>query len=211
MEILFMKKKLLIFLIGAVLCLTACGNKGDDFVDNLQQSGSDLVVEESKYIEDALIGKWNVVDSEDVYEMKANGVGNKNGKVFTYECGFNKDNKMTMIITMNDDKLVESYLIATDATGHGVALTAVSGAEDKCFVPANLEFLALNDERANGIAGEWTDASGNKYILDEEFGLFIKGNNADSEGTYSVVENEEGELILTLVVNPPFVTDLRTF
>ena len=65
----------------------------------------------------------------------------------------------------------------------------------------NLEFLSLDDERADGIVGEWTDASGNKYILDEEKGLFIKGNNGDSEGTYSVVENEDGELILTLVVN----------
>ena len=197
-----MKKKLLIFLIGAVMCLTACGkDKGEEFVENIQNSGSDLVVEESDYIRKALTGTWNVVDSTDVYELKANGIGNKNGDLFTFECGFNEDNKMTMNIVMEEDGAKESYLIATDSTGHGVALTGLNGCEDKWFLPANVEFLELNDERADGIVGEWTDANGNKYILDDEMGLLIKGKNADSEGTYSVIENEEGDLVLTLVVN----------
>ncbi len=200
-----MKKGLLLLVLSLALCLTACGkekdttNDVDKFADLMQQSGANWAIEPSESVMKAMAGTWNVIGCKDVYELKASGIGTKNDERLTFECGFNEDKKITMCITMNETDAY--YKIATDATGHGVSLTSLDGGEDLWFVPANLEFLELDDARAEGIVGEWSDASNNKYILDKNKELLIKGKNGDSEGTYSVVEDSEGTLILTLVVN----------
>ncbi len=200
-----MKKRLFALLVAAMLCMTmvACGDNNTENVDELassmQDAGAAGILTPSESVMGAMAKKWIVVDSEDVYEMTADGKGTKNGEDFTYECGFNKDNKITMHITL--DKAEEIYLVSTDATGYGVNLKAVEGAEDKIFLPADLEFLALDDERAAGITGTWTDVSGNLYMLGEDFSLVIDGVKNDSEGTYSVVENTEGTLLISLVIN----------
>lgn len=201
-----MKKRLFALLLAAMLCMTmvACGddenkNNVDELASEMQEAGAPGILTPSESVMGAMAKKWVVADSEDVYEMNADGKGTKNGEDFTYECGFNKDNKITMHITLGEAK--EIYLVSTDATGYGVNLKAVEGAEDKVLLPADLEFLALEDERAAGVAGTWTDASGNVYMLGEDFSLVIDGVKNDSEGTYSVVENSEGMLLISLVVN----------
>lgn len=200
-----MKKGFLLLVLSLALCFTACGkdedptNDVDKFADLMQQSGATWAIEPSESVMNAMAGTWTVVGSEDVYELKASGIGKKNDDRLTFECGFNEDNKITMCITMNETDAY--YKISTDSTGHGVDLESLDGGEDMWFVPANLEFIELDDARAEGIVGEWSDASNNKYILGEEKDLLIKGKSGDSEGTYSVVEDSEGTLILTLVVN----------
>ncbi len=200
-----MKKVLVLLVLSLALCFTACGedkdttNDVDEFAELMQQSGATWAIEPSESVMQAMAGKWVVVGSEDVYELKSSGIGKKNDERLTFECGFNEDKKITMCITMNETDAY--YKIGTDSTGHGVALTSLDGGDDMWFLPSNLEFLELDDARAEGIVGEWSDASNNKYILDENKGLLIKGKNGESEGTYSVVEDSEGTMILTLVVN----------
>lgn len=201
-----MKKRLFALLLAAMLCLTmvACGDdentdEVDELANSMQEVGATGIITPSESVMTAMAKEWIVVDSDDVYVMNADGTGTKNDVAFTFECGFNKKNKITMNIVLGEEE--ESYTIATDETGYGVELTAVKGAEDKTLLPADLEFLSLDDERAKGIVGEWSDASGNIYKLDDEFNLEIDGVKNDSEGTYSVVENAEGTLCLNLVIN----------
>lgn len=200
-----MKKRLFALLLATVLCMTmvACGDdknteKVDGLASSLQDGGAIGIITPSQSVMSAMAKKWIVVDSSDIYEMSADGTGTKNDVEFTFECGFNKDNDITMNITLGDD--VESYTISTDETGYGVELDAVSGAEDKVLLPADLEFLALDDARVDGIVGEWKDASGNIYKLGKKFDLEIDGVKNDSKGTYSVVETADGEYHLNLVI-----------
>ena len=200
-----MKKRLFALLLAAMICMTmvACGDDNTENVDELassmQNSGAVGIITPSESVMGAMAKKWIVVGSEDVYEMEADGKGTKNGEDFTFECGFNEDNKITMHITLGDTE--EIYLVSTDTTGYGVNLKAVEGAEDKVFLPVDLEFLSLDDDRAAGIAATWEDASGNLYMLGEDFSLVIDGVKNDSEGTYSVVEDTEGTLLISLVIN----------
>ena len=181
----------------------ACGSKENtDKVDELASSMQDIgmagIVTPSESVAVAMAKTWSVKDSEDVYVMNADGTGTKNDVEFTFECGFNENNKITMNITLGEE--VESYAISTDTTGYGVVLTGFGKTEDKVLLPADLEFLSLDDERVAGIAAEWKDASGNVYKLGEKFDLVIDGVNNDSEGTYSVVETADGDLCLCLVI-----------
>ena len=181
----------------------ACGSKENtDKVDELASTMQDVgmvgIVTPSDSVKNAMVKTWNVKDSEDVYVMNADGTGTKNDAEFTFECGFNEDNKITMNITVGEE--VESYTISTDTTGYGVVLTGNGKTEDKVLLPADIEFLSLDDERVAGISAEWKDASGNIYKLGEKFDLAIDGVNNDSEGTYSVVETADGMLCLNLVI-----------
>ena len=200
-----MKKRLFALLLAAMLCMTmvACGDdentdKVDELASSMQDSGATGIITPSQSVVSAMAKEWCVVDSDDIYVMNADGTGTKNDVAFTFECGFNKDNKITMNIKFEETE--ESYLVSTDATGYGVNLKAIEGAEDKVLLPADLEFLALDDERVAGISAEWKDASGNIYKLGKDFDLVIDGVKSDSEGTYSVVQNSEGEFFLSLVI-----------
>lgn len=200
-----MKKRLFALLLAGVLCMTsvACGSKEntdevDELASTMQDIGMTGILTPSDSVKNAMVKTWKVEDSEDIYVMEADGTGTKNGEAFTFECGFNKDNKITMNITIGE--VVESYAISTDLTGYGVVLTGFGETEDKVLLPADLEFLSLDDERVAGIAAEWKDASGNIYKLGETFDLVIDGVNNDSEGTYSVVETADGMLCLNLVI-----------
>ena len=200
-----MKKRLFALLLAAMLCVTmvACGDdenteKVDELASSMQESGATGILTPSQSVMGAMAKEWCVVDSDDIYVMNADGTGSKNDAAFTFECGFNKDNKITMSIKLDDAE--EVYLVSTHETGYGVNLKAVEGAEDKVLLPADLEFLALDDERVAGIVAEWKDASGNIYKLGKDFDLVIDGVKSDSEGTYSVVQNSEGEFFLNLVI-----------
>ena len=200
-----MKKRLFALLLAATLGMTmvACGDNGntdkvDELASSLQDNGAVGVITPSQSVMSAMAKEWCVVDSDDIYVMNADGTGTKNDVAFTFECGFNKDNKITMNIKLDDAE--EVYLVSTHETGYGVALKAVEGAEDKVLLPADLEFLALDDERVAGIVGEWKDASGNIYKLGKDYDLVIDGVKSDSEGTYSVVQNAEGKFFVNLVI-----------
>ena len=200
-----MKKRLFALLLAALLCVTmvACGDdenteKVDELASSMQDGGAVGIITPSQSVMAAMAKEWCVVESDDIYVMNTDGTGTKNDAAFTFECGFNKNNKITMNIKFDDTE--EVYLVATDATGYGVSLKAVEGAEDKVLLPADLEFLALDDERVNGIVAEWKDASGNIYKLGKDFDLVIDGVKSDSEGTYSVVQNSEGKFFLNLVI-----------
>ena len=200
-----MKKRLFALLLAAMLCMTmvACGDdenteKVDELASSMQGMGANVLTP-SQSVMTAMAKEWCVEGCDDIYVMNVDGTGTYNDAEFTFECGFNKDNDITMNIVMGETK--ESYFIDTDETGYGVVLTAIKGGEDKTLLPADLEFLALDDERIAGIVADWKDASGNIYKLGEEFDLVIDGVKNDSEGTYSVVQNEEGEFFLNLVIN----------
>ena len=200
-----MKKRLFALLLAAMLCVTmvACGDdenteKVDELASSMQDGGAVGIITPSQSVMAAMVKEWRVVESDDTYVMNADGTGTKNDAAFTFECGFNKNNKITMNIKFDDAE--EVYLVSTDATGYGVSLKAVEGAEDKVLLPADLEFLALDDERVNGIVAEWKDASGNIYKLGKDFDLVIDGVKSDSEGTYSVVQNSEGKFFMNLVI-----------
>lgn len=199
-----MRKRLFALLLAAMLCMTmaACGDDNTDKVDELaslmQEMGSTGFLTPSQSVTNAMAKKWVVVDSDDIYVMNTDGTGTLNDEEFTFECGFNKDNKIT--ISMKIDGKEEVYLISTDETGYGVILDGSKGAKDKVLLPADLEFLSLDDERVAGIVAEWKDASGNIYKLGKDFDLVIDGVKSDSEGTYSVVQNADGEFFLNLVI-----------
>ncbi len=201
-----MKKRLFALLLAAALCMTmvACGKdenteKVDELASAMQDLGAVGIITPSESVMAAMAKEWCVAGCDDTYEMSADGTGAYNDNEFTFECGFNKDNDITMNIVMGETE--ETYIIDTDETGYGVILTAIKGGEDKTLLPADLEFLALDDERIAGIAADWKDASGNIYKLGEDFDLVIDGVKNDSEGTYCVVQNEEGEFFLNLVIN----------
>lgn len=200
-----MKKRLFALLLAAMLgmAMTACGDnenteKVDELASSMQDIGAVGVITPSQSVMSAMAKEWCVVDSDDIYVMNADGTGTKNDTAFTFECGFDKNNKITMNIKFDD--VEELYLVSTDETGYGVSLKAVEGAEDKVLLPADLEFLALDDERVAGISADWKDASGNIYKLGKDFDLVIDGVKSDSEGTYSVVQNSEGKFFLNLVI-----------
>ena len=201
-----MKKRLLTLILAVVFCMTlaACGDdenteKVDELAKVMQEMGTNGIITPSQSVMNAMAKEWCVVDSDDIYVMEADGTGTKNGTEFTFECGFNKDNKIT--IHMDFDGEEEVYTISTDETGYGVILKGVGSAEDKVLLPADLEFLSLDDERIAGLAGDWKDASGNVYKLKDNFKLKIDGVNNDSKGTYSVVQTADGAFRLNLVIN----------
>ena len=205
-----MKKKFFFFFFAAVFCLAGCSGEDkpaksttdevDKYAQEMEEGGEQGLIAPSEAVKNLLIKTWNVDGGSDVYTMNADGTGIKNEAPFTFECGFDEDNNITLEITLDDSEKTELYAIESDYTGYGLDLASLNGGEDIRLVPADLEILQMTDERAKGILGEWSDASGNQYVFEDDNKLTIKGSDGDTEGTYSAVQNSEGTLLLNLVV-----------
>lgn len=205
-----MKKRFLILVLAAVFCVTGCGDKNepakskteevDKYAQEAGENGEQGLIAPSEAVKNLLIKTWNVDGGNDVYTMKADGTGTKNEDPFTFECGFDEDNNITLEITLDGSDDSELYAISSDYTGYGLNLASLNGDGDIRLVPADLEFLEMTDQRTEGILGEWADESGNEYVFKDDNTLTIKGSDGDTEGTYSAVQNAEGTLLLNLVV-----------
>ena len=205
-----MKKKFLVIVFAAIFCLAGCSGEDkpaksttdevDKYAQEMEEGGEQGLIAPSEAVKNLLIKTWNVDGGSDVYTMNADGTGIKNEAPFTFECGFDEDNNITLEITLDDSEKTELYAIESDYTGYGLDLASLNGGEDIRLVPADLEILQMTDERAKGILGEWSDASGNQYVFEDDNKLTIKGSDGDTEGTYSAVQNSEGTLLLNLVV-----------
>lgn len=205
-----MKRKLLLITLAAVLAfgITGCSEEKkagksiteevDGYTDEVEDSMGGQLSAPSEAVTKAVSNTWVVPGCDDVYELKTDGTGKKNDEDLTFECGFDDAKNITLKMDVGGKEYL--YAISTDDTGYGINLTALDDSEDLYFLPANLEFLAMDDERAQGIVGEWEDGSGNTYRFDKDKSLKIKGDDTDTDGTYSVVENENGTLLLRLVV-----------
>lgn len=213
-----MKKTVLILLLVTVLGLTGCAGKDsgkadsnksgksntedvDQFAKEMKDKVGDSVSLPSESVAKAIAKKWIVADSNDIYDIKTDGSGTKNEEAFTFECGFDDENHITLDIKMKDTDEKELYAISTDTTGYGINLTALDKGKDLYLLPEDLEFLEMNDERAAGIIGEWADESGNKYTFKKDNTMKIKGSDSSNKGTYSVVLNAEGTLLLNMAVS----------
>ncbi len=205
-----MKKALLTLMLAAVLCIPGCsGDKKpsasttkevDQFANDMKEKAGNGIISPSESVTKAISKKWNVIENDDVYVLETDGTGSKNGEDFTFECGFDEDNHITLRIKLDQDK-EELYAITTDTTGYGINLASLNGGKDISLLPADLEFLDMSDERAAAILGEWADESGNKYLFEKDFKMEIKGSDENTKGTYSVVTNAEGKTLLNLVVS----------
>lgn len=205
-----MKKKILFLGLAVVFCMSGCGrtdappasntDEVDKYAEQMENAGEQGLIAPSEAVKKLLLKTWNVDGGDDVYTMEADGTGMKNEEPFTFECGFDEDKNITLEITLDDTEKTELYAISSDETGYGFDLASLNGGKDIRLVPADLEFIDMNDERAAGIAGEWKDQSGNSYVFDKENKVTIKGSENETEGTFSVVRNAEGTLLLKLVV-----------
>ena len=205
-----MKKKMLILALAAVFCISGCGGKDepaasttdevDQYAEQMEDSGKQGLIAPSEAVKNLLIKTWNVDGGNDVYKMEADGTGTKNEDPFTFECGFDEDKNITLEIKLDGSEETELYALSSDETGYGLDLASLNNGEDIRLVPADLEFLDMEDERAAGIVGEWKDESGNSYVFGEDNSLTVKGSDQDTEGTFSVLQYAEGTLLLKLVV-----------
>ena len=108
-----MKKRIVLLMtVAAVICLSACGKveekagasateKVDEMASQAQETmeGIDLP---SESVTKAVSDTWIVPDTEEVYTLQADGTGDLNGDPFTFECGFDDQNHITLKITMDD-------------------------------------------------------------------------------------------------------------
>ena len=205
-----MRRKIVIFILAGVLALGAAGcsdekkagesitEEVDGYTEEAKEALGGQLSAPSEAVTNAVSNTWVVPGSDDVYELKSDGTGKKNEEDLTFECGFDDEKNITLQMKIGDKE--QLYAISTDDTGYGINLTSLDGGKDLYFLPADLEFLEMNDERAKGIIGEWADESGNIYRFDKDKKLKIKGSSTDTDGTYSVVEDENGTLLLRLVV-----------
>lgn len=196
--------------LAAGYCLAGCSDekkagkptteKVDEFANEAKDSLGDNVSLPSESVTKVISDTWKVPGTEEVYVLNTDGTGTKDGSPFTFECGFDDENNITLHITMEDTGDETLYAISTDETGYGIDLTSLDGGEDLRFLPADLEFLDIADERAAGILGEWSDESGNRYIFDEDNKVTIKSSAGDTEGTFSVVADGAGDLFFRIAV-----------
>lgn len=207
-----MMKKILFLttLIAAALSLSACGGdekkaggsateKVDEMASQVQESvdGIDLP---SESVTKAVSNTWVVPDTDEVYVLQADGTGNRDGEPFTFECGFDDENNITLKITMDDGSAENLYAISTDSTGYGIDLAALDDGEDLKFLPEDLEFLSTDDERISGLIGTWTDESGNEYEFDKDGHMAIRSADSETKGSFSAVADSEGGLFFRIVV-----------
>lgn len=207
-----MMKKILFLttLIAAALSLSACGGdekkaggsateKVDEMASQVQESvdGIDLP---SESVTKAVSNTWVVPDTDEVYVLQADGTGNRDGEPFTFECGFDDENNITLKITMDDGSAENLYAISTDSTGYGIDLAALDDGEDLKFLPEDLEFLSTDDERISGLIGTWTDESGNEYEFDKDGHMAIRSADSETKGSFSTVADSEGGLFFRIVV-----------
>lgn len=203
-----MKKKIVVMCFAAVLLLSACGGQQatskteevDRAASELKDTLGDSVQLPSEAVANILAKTWNVPNNGDVYAIQTDGTGTKNGEPFTFECGFDEDNNITLSLKNNGSEKEEVYAISSDETGYGINLSSLDGGKDIYMFPADLKLLDMTDERAAGIVGEWSDAGENTYVFDKDKNLLIRTSDQETEGTYSVVENEEGTVLVKLVV-----------
>ena len=207
-----MKKKILILTFALIVGstgLTGCTEekkagkstteKVDSYTSEMEDTLGGQLSAPSEAVTKAISNTWAVQGNNDIYELKSDGTGKKNDEDLTFECGFDDENNITLLMRIGDDEML--YAISTDETGYGIELISLDGGEDLYFLPANLEFLEMTDERAEGILGEWSDESGNTYKFDEDKSMEIKGESGKTEGTFSVVQDENGTLLLRIVVS----------
>ena len=207
-----MMKKILFLttLIAAALSLSACGGdekkaggsateKVDEMASQVQESvdGIDLP---SESVTKAVSNTWVVPDTDEVYVLQADGTGNRDGEPFTFECGFDDENNITLKITMDDGSAENLYAISTDSTGYGIDLAALDDGEDLKFLPEDLEFLSTDDERISGLIGTWSDESGNEYEFDKDGHMAIRSADSETKGSFSAVADTEGGLFFRIVV-----------
>ena len=206
-----MRKKIVLIALAAVCCLAGCSQEKkagesmtgevDEFANEAKESLGSNVSLPSESVTKAVSDTWRVDGTEEIYVLKEDGTGTKDGSPFTVECGFDDEKNITLLITMDDTNQEALYALSTDRTGYGIDLASLDGGEDLRFLPADLEFLDITDERAAGIVGEWSDKSGNSYIFDEDNKVTIKSSDSSTEGTYSVVADEAGGLFFRIAVD----------
>lgn len=205
-----MKKRLLVIGFAAALFLTACNGQKpaasttdevDKAANEMKETMGDSVQLPSEAVANILAKTWNVPETGDVYSMQTDGTGTKNGETFTFECGFDEDNNITLSLKLDGGSREEVYAITTDDTGYGLNLSSLDGGRDIYMFPADLQLVDPTDERAAGIVGEWSDQSENKYVFNKDNGLQIESSDSETDGTYSVVEKGDGTLLLNLVVS----------
>ena len=195
-----MKKKLLALLFVAVLCLTGCQNEEEAKMEALQSAFENIGMEHSAVIMNVLSKEWVEADSKETYVFTREGTGNIAGADFTYSCGFDEENNIALKVTMDETKEEKYFYVSTDDTGYGLKLDLAGAEEDVYLIQNNVEIIDVSDERAAAVVGEWADKSDNRYILNDDNTMLIKGSLSETEGTFSVVElKEDGSLLLTLV------------
>lgn len=195
-----MKKRLLVLLFAALLCMTGCQSEEDAKKEALQEAFENIGMEHSAVIMNVLSKEWNVMDGDDTYVFTKEGTGDISGDTFTYSCGFDEENNIALKIVMDTTGEEKYYYVSTDDTGYGLNLDLAGEEEDVYLFQSNVELIDLSDERASVMVGEWADKSDNRYIFNEDGTMLIKGSQSETEGTFSVVEwKEDGSLLLTLV------------
>ncbi len=209
-----MKKLILTALLMAAACISGCGEEQgsvekagistteqvDQAANEAKESLGDSVSLPSESVVKVMADTWNAAGSDDVYVLEEDGTGTKNGEPFTFECGFDDENHITLHIVMTDTEEEELYALSTDTTGYGVNMTALDGGDDLLLLPADITLLDLSDERVSAIPGEWSDGNGNTYTFKDDNTMVIDDSETKTEGTYSVAENSEGTCLLKIVV-----------
>ena len=195
-----MKKKLLALLFVAVLCLTGCQSEEEAKKEALQEAFENIGMEHSAVIMNVLSKEWVEADSNEIYVFTKEGTGEIAGAGFTYSCGFDDENNIALKVTMDETKEEKYFYVSTDDTGYGLKLDLAGEEADVYLIQNNVEIIEISNERAAAVVGEWADKSDNRYILNDDNTMLIKGSQSETEGTFSVVElKEDGSLLLTLV------------
>lgn len=193
-----MKKRLLALLFVGILALSGCQSAEEKEKAELAEALEQVGIGYDGAIMTVLSKEWNVDGSEESYEFTKEATGNISGEAFTYTCGFDEENKIVLQIVMDETEEERNYYVSTDDTGYGLYLDPAGDEEVVYLIQADVELLEMTDERAADLVGEWADKSDNRYVLNEDCTMVIKGSSGDTEGTYSAVVRED-ELILTLL------------
>ena len=184
----------------AVLCLTGCQSEEEEKKEALQEAFENIGMEHSAVIMNVLSKEWVEADSKEIYAFTKEGTGEIAGAGFTYSCGFDDENNIALKITMDETKEEKYFYVSTDDTGYGLKLDLAGEEEDVYLIQNNIEIIDVSDECAAAVVGEWADKSDNRYILNDDNTMLIKGSQSETEGTFSVVKlKEDGSLLLTLV------------
>ncbi len=193
-----MKKIMFFFLTIAVLCMIGCQSAEEKQKEEIKEAFENIGIDHETVVRSVLSKKWNVRGSETTYEFTKEGTGSVSGEIFSYECGFDENHQIMVMMTMEASGETYYYYVSSDDTGHGLFFESASDGKKLHLINADVILLDMSDTRAAKIAGEWADRSDNRYILNDDFTMLIKGSESDTKGTYSVAVKEE-LLLLTLV------------
>lgn len=192
-----MKNRWLILLMAGIFCLTGCQSAEEKQRTAIQEAFEQMGVEHNEVIMAVLSKEWKVLNSEATYEFTKEGTGNISGETLTYSCGFCEENDIMLQIKMDENGEEFCYFVSADDTGHGLYLKPVQEEEKTHLILANVELLDIKKE-ASVFIGEWSDKSDNRYMLNDDGTMTIRGADSEKEGTYSVARRDGVEL-LTLV------------